>query len=90
MKPILKEDIKNIRLQNSKKQISPSSRKKEIVVKKQDTQALSKGEFTHLHLHSQFSVLQATPELDGIFEKATALKMGAVAITDLGNLFGAF
>ena len=45
---------------------------------------------THLHVHSQFSVLQATPELDKIFEKASADKMSAVAITDLSNLFGAF
>ena len=41
-------------------------------------------------MHSQFSVLQATPELDKIFEKASADKMSAVAITDLSNLFGAF
>ena len=87
--PIPKEDIKYQAPELEKANFSVIE-EKEIVVKKQDTQALSKSEFTHLHLHSQFSVLQATPELDGIFEKATALKMSAVAITDLSNLFGAF
>ena len=46
--------------------------------------------FVHLHLHSQFSVLQATAEVSDIVAKAVAEKMPAVALTDLGNLFGAF
>jgi DNA polymerase-3 subunit alpha len=49
-----------------------------------------KGEFFHLHVHSQFSILQATPNVDSIIEKAKSLNMPAVALTDLGNMFGAF
>ena len=49
-----------------------------------------KGEFFHLHVHSQFSILQATPKIDAIVDKAKALNMPAVAMTDLGNMFGAF
>jgi len=48
------------------------------------------GPFCHLHLHSQFSILQATPNIKGIIEKTNAYGMPAVALTDLGNMFGAF
>lgn len=46
--------------------------------------------FIHLHAHSQFSVLQATPEIKAMVSKAKALGMPAVALTDLGNMYGAF
>ena len=46
--------------------------------------------FTHLHVHSYFSVLSATPSLESLIEKAEACGMSALALTDLGNLFGAF
>ena len=49
-----------------------------------------KGKVVHLHVHSQFSVLQATPDVKSIVAKAKKFDMPAVAITDLGNLFGAF
>ena len=48
------------------------------------------GTFCHLHVHSQFSVLQATPHVEAIVEKAKSYNMPAVALTDLGNMFGAF
>jgi len=46
--------------------------------------------FVHLHGHSQFSVLQATPDVDAIVQKAKEYEMPAVGVTDLGNMFGAF
>ncbi len=49
-----------------------------------------KGPFCHLHVHSQFSVLQATPKVNNIVKKAVDYGMPAVALTDLGNMFGAF
>ena len=48
------------------------------------------GSFCHLHVHSQFSILQATPSVEAIIEKAKFYEMPAVALTDLGNMFGAF
>jgi DNA polymerase III subunit alpha len=48
------------------------------------------GQFCHLHVHSQYSVLQATPEIKALVTKAKALHMPAVAITDFANMFGAF
>jgi DNA polymerase III subunit alpha len=49
-----------------------------------------KGAFCHLHGHSQFSVLQATPNVINLVNKAKELEMPAVALTDLGNMYGAF
>ncbi|HRI78427.1 MAG TPA: DNA polymerase III subunit alpha, partial [Cyclobacteriaceae bacterium] len=46
--------------------------------------------FYHLHLHSQYSVLQATANIHDLVAKAIEQKMTAIALTDLGNLFGAF
>jgi DNA polymerase III subunit alpha len=46
--------------------------------------------FCHLHLHSQFSVLQATPNLKAMVAKAKAINMPAIALTDIGNMYGAF
>lgn len=48
------------------------------------------GVFCHLHVHSQYSVLQATPQIKALISKAKASNMPAVALTDLGNVFGAF
>lgn len=46
--------------------------------------------FCHLHAHSQFSVLQATPNIKAMVAKAKALNMPAMALTDVGNMYGAF
>jgi len=51
---------------------------------------LSDKPFVHLHAHSQFSVLQATPDIKSLVSKAKALNMPAVALADLGNMYGAF
>ena len=45
--------------------------------------------FVHLHLHSQYSLLDGAIKLDPLFQRARALDMPAVALTDHGNLFGA-
>ena len=49
-----------------------------------------KSDFIHLHNHSQYSILQATSSIEKIIEKAKEYKMSSVAITDLGNMYGAF
>jgi len=48
----------------------------------------SKG-FTHLHLHSQYSLLDGAVTFEGLFERCKKLGMNAVAVTDHGNMFGA-
>src|SRR5690606_5259326 len=51
---------------------------------------LSEKIFCHLHTHSQFSVLQATPDIKAMVSKAKELNMKALALTDIGNMYGAF
>ena len=46
--------------------------------------------FCHLHVHSQFSILPATLTPQRIVSEAHKKGMSAIAITDLGNLCGAF
>lgn len=42
-----------------------------------------------LHVHSQYSILDAVASVDQIVDKAASFNMSAVALTDHGNLFGA-
>jgi DNA polymerase-3 subunit alpha len=45
--------------------------------------------FAHLHLHSQYSLLDGANKIDDIINKSIEFNMPSVAITDHGNLFGA-
>ena len=47
------------------------------------------SDFVHLHLHTQYSLLDGMIRLDDVFKKAREFKMPAVAITDHGNMYGA-
>ena len=47
------------------------------------------SEFVHLHVHTQYSLLDGMIRLDDLFKKAREYKMPAIAITDHGNMFGA-
>ena len=49
-----------------------------------------KNEFAHLHLHSQFSLLDGAIKFDELFEEVKRQGMPSVALTDHGNLFGAY
>ncbi|MBY0427491.1 MAG: PHP domain-containing protein, partial [Cytophagales bacterium] len=46
--------------------------------------------FNHLHCHTQFSLLDGAASITDMMKKAKADNMKAVAITDHGNMFGAF
>jgi DNA polymerase-3 subunit alpha len=45
--------------------------------------------FVHLHLHTEYSLLDGAVRMKQLMEKAAEMKMPAVAITDHGNLHGA-
>ncbi|MCU0670732.1 MAG: DNA polymerase III subunit alpha, partial [Myxococcota bacterium] len=45
--------------------------------------------FAHLHLHTQYSLLDGAIKHKALFERAKSIGMPAVAMTDHGNLFGA-
>ena len=44
--------------------------------------------FTHLHVHSEYSLLDSTCRIEPLVERASALGMEALAITDTGVLYG--
>jgi len=46
--------------------------------------------FSHLHNHTQFSVLQAVSDIDDMVKRAISFGSPALAITDHGNMYGAF
>lgn len=45
--------------------------------------------FTHLHLHSQYSLLDGAIRLKDLYSRLRDYQMNAVALTDHGNMFGA-
>lgn len=47
------------------------------------------SEFVHLHLHSQYSLLDGAIRFDDLFSQAQAYGMKSLALTDHGNMFGA-
>ncbi|MDD5309499.1 MAG: DNA polymerase III subunit alpha [Deltaproteobacteria bacterium] len=49
----------------------------------------STSDFVHLHLHSQYSLLDGAVRLDDLMTQVRAFGMPAVAVTDHGNMFGA-
>src|SRR6266853_1673700 len=50
---------------------------------------MSHADFVHLHLHTEYSLLDGACRLDRLMEKARALKFPALALTDHGVLYGA-
>ncbi len=45
-------------------------------------------DFIHLHLHTQYSILDGACRIKEMVDKAASLGMRGVAVTDHGNLFG--
>ena len=46
-------------------------------------------EFTHLHLHTEYSLLDGANELNKLMKRVAAMGQKAVAMTDHGNIYGA-
>jgi DNA polymerase-3 subunit alpha len=46
--------------------------------------------FAHLHVHTEYSMLDGAARLDDMFARTAELGMDAIAMTDHGNVFGAF
>jgi DNA polymerase III subunit alpha len=47
------------------------------------------SDFVHLHLHTEYSLLDGACKIPDVMDKVHATKMPAVAMTDHGNMFGA-
>jgi len=52
--------------------------------------ASDKVKFSHLHNHTQYSLLDGASNVSRLFDKARKDEMPAMAITDHGNMFGVF
>jgi DNA polymerase-3 subunit alpha len=50
---------------------------------------MNHAEFVHLHVHSEYSLLDGAAQLEKLVAKARELRFPALALTDHGNLFGA-
>ncbi len=71
--------------------VKPSTDDKKILDK--DVKVIyeiSDQPFAHLHVHSQFSVLQATSNVKDLIDKAVEMKMPAIGLTDHNNMYGAY
>ncbi|GAA2536826.1 DNA polymerase III subunit alpha [Microbacterium mitrae] len=51
---------------------------------------MTSDSFVHLHVHSEFSMLDGAARLTAMVDEAARLEMPAIAVTDHGNTFGAF
>ena len=51
---------------------------------------MSSDSFVHLHVHSEFSMLDGAARVADLFAGAEDMGMPAIAVTDHGNLFGAY
>ena len=50
---------------------------------------MPRDSFVHLHLHTEYSLLDGAVRMKELMKKAVEFGMPAVAVTDHGNLFGA-
>ena len=50
---------------------------------------MASDNFVHLHLHTDYSLLDGACEIGKLMDRAATLNMPAVAMTDHGNMFGA-
>ncbi len=76
----------------SKRAVGLHNKKGKTAISTPDKPALHAADvdFAHLHNHTQFSVLQATTGVSDLVNAAVENGHAGVAITDLGNLMGAF
>ena len=72
------------RIQQEKEAVTPQQITTEV------PDILNDAQVVHLHNHSQFSVLQSTISIKNLVAAASDNEMPAVAITDHGNMMGAF
>tara|TARA_R110001606_G_scaffold394882_1_gene566208 strand:- start:3315 stop:7655 length:4341 start_codon:yes stop_codon:yes gene_type:complete len=93
-KPIQVIGLKHI---NLKKESDKIRKRLEKLKDTENTKSTSEGlselkdvQFSHLHNHTQYSVLQSTIQLSNMVSAAAENNMPAVAMTDTANMMGAF
>ena len=90
---IQKIGLKHLNLKSESQKIKnrkKSKKKVAVVDTEANIAALENIPFSHLHNHTQYSVLQSTTQIDNLIDLAVKYEMPAVAITDHANLYGAY
>ncbi len=85
--------LKNLNLKQESKKLRNKTENKtedEIIHSDEVIDDFKSAKFSHLHCHSQFSILQSTSSINNLINTAIKLNMPAVALTDSGNMMGAF
>ncbi|WP_159636162.1 DNA polymerase III subunit alpha [Sphingobacterium composti Ten et al. 2007 non Yoo et al. 2007] len=83
--------LKHINLKAASDAIRNRDKSSSVVkIDSEKLEALEQASFAHLHNHSQFSVLQSTISIGDLVSAAAKNNMPAVALTDHGNMMGAF
>lgn len=91
--PFQKIGLKHVNLKEESKKLKEKKQEEQKPIKKSGSlldKAFKEANFSHLHNHSQFSILQATSSTSDLINTAINYGMNAVALTDLGNMMGAF
>ncbi len=95
-KPIQLIGLKHINLREAseklREELEAATETQEISSEelKENLATLEELPFAHLHNHSQFSVLQSTSSTQDLVQATIQNNMPAVALTDSGNMMGAF
>ncbi|AOW20530.1 DNA polymerase III subunit alpha [Urechidicola croceus] len=76
--------------QKLRDKVDDKSEDQTIQISSEDKTAFTNAKFAHLHTHSQFSILQSTASISDIVKATIKHNMPAVALTDGGNMMGAF
>ena len=91
--PLLHTQTKGHKFKQSEdgKKILPEIRQKKKITKPklEMRRFIDEKGFVHLHLHSEYSLLDGATRIDALVKRAKELGMRAVAVTDHGNMYGA-
>ncbi len=91
--PLLYTHVKGVKFKSSedgKKIIDEIRIKKNVRRPRSEMRKfIEEKNFIHLHLHSEYSILDGATRVDALVKKAKELGMRAVAVTDHGNMYGA-
>ena len=85
--------LKHLNLKKESEKLSSKTEEKTadaVVHSEEIIDEFKNANFAHLHCHSQFSILQSTSSISNLINSAIKFNMPAVALTDSGNMMGAF
>ncbi|MFL2608243.1 MAG: DNA polymerase III subunit alpha [Flavobacteriaceae bacterium] len=90
--PIKTFGVKHLNLKKKSQKLKESVIESNLITSKVNIidNHLDEYNFCHLHNHTQFSMLQSTIKIRDLVDMTYKNNMNAVAITDLGNMMGAF